>query len=108
MQSALRNDQFPRIEFTLTDMTFKGPHEAGKPFAFDTSGDLEIAGVTNKVSFPVTIEVVDGKKIKVNASVPLKMTDFKIDPPAPNIGLGLMKCADAVTIVLDWTLMERK
>ena len=33
-------------------MTFKGPHAAGKPFEFDTTGQLAIAGVTNKVSFP--------------------------------------------------------
>ena len=108
MQNTLKADDFGRIEYTLTEMTFKGPHEAGKPFNFDTTGDLSIAGVTNKVSFPVTIEVVDTNKIKVNATVPLKMTSFHIDPPAPNIGLGLMRCGDGITIIIDWTLMERK
>ena len=63
--------------------------------------------MTNKVSFPVTIELVETNKIKVNATVPLKMTAFKIDPPAPNIGLGLMRCGDDIKIIIDWTLKER-
>ena len=108
MWEHLKEDQFGRIEYSLTDMTFKGPHEAGKPFQFDTTGELSIAGITNKVSFPVTIELVETNKIKVNATVPLKMTTFHVDPPAPNIGLGLMRCGDDIKIIIDWTLMERK
>jgi len=107
MQEHLKADQFGRIEYSLTAMTFKGPHDPGKPFAFDTTGNLSIAGVTNKVSFPVTIEVLDAGKIKVSAAVPLKMTAFHVDPPAPNIGLGLMRCGDDIKIIIDWTLKER-
>ena len=108
MQDALRANDFRTIDYRLTEMTFKGPHAAGTPFSLDTAGDLAIGGVTNKVSFPVSIEVVEAGKIKVNATVPLKMTDYKVDPPAPNIGLGLMKCRDDVKIIIDWTLKERK
>jgi polyisoprenoid-binding protein YceI len=76
MQEHLKADQFSQIEYHLTEMTFKGPHTPGKPFAFDTTGNLSIAGVTNKVSFPVTLELLDAGKIKVSATVPLKMTAF--------------------------------
>jgi polyisoprenoid-binding protein YceI len=107
MQEHLKADQFSQIQYHLTGMTFKGPHAPGKTFAFDTTGDLAIAGVTNKVSFPVTIEVLDAGKIKVNAAVPLKMTAFHVDPPAPNIGLGLMRCGDDIKVIIDWTLKER-
>lgn len=108
MQDALRADNSRVIEYKLSEMTFKGPHTAGTPFNFDTTGDLAIAGVTNKVSFPVTVEVVEPGKIRVDATVPLKMTSYKVDPPAPNIGLGLMKCRDDVKIIIDWTLKVRK
>jgi len=107
MQNALKADDFGRIEYTLTEMTFKGPHAAGQPFEFDTTGELSIAGVTNKVSFPVTIAPVDSKKIKVKAVVPLKMTSYKIDPPAPKIAAGLFRTGDDIKITIDWTLMER-
>ncbi|MGD0813193.1 MAG: YceI family protein [Verrucomicrobiota bacterium] len=108
MQKALLAEQHSRIEYSLTEMTFKEPHAPGTPFAFDTTGDLSIAGVTNKVSFPVSIESLDADRIKVNATVPLKMTAFHVDPPAPNIGAGLMRCGDDVKIIIDWTLKERK
>ena len=54
---------FPRIEYTLKELTFKGPHTAGQPFTFDADGELTIAGATKRVSFPVTIEPLDGGKI---------------------------------------------
>jgi polyisoprenoid-binding protein YceI len=108
MQEHMKADQFHIIEYNLTGMTFKGPHAPGKPFAFDTTGNLAIAGVTNKVSFPVTIEALDAGKIKVSAAVPLKMTVFHVDPPAPNImGVGVMHCGDDIKIIIDWTLKER-
>ena len=107
MQEALKADRFSYIEYNLTEMTFKGPHEPGQPFVFDTTGNLAIAGVTNKVSFPASIAVLEGGLIKVSAAVPLKMTAFKVDPPAPNIGLGLMRCGDGVKIIIDWTLKGR-
>jgi polyisoprenoid-binding protein YceI len=108
MQKALKADQFSLIQYNLTEMTFKGPHEAGKPFNFDATGKLAIAGVTNDVTFPVSIDASEAGKLKVSATVPLKMTDYKVDPPAPNIGLGLMKCGDDIKIIIDWTLKKRE
>ena len=108
MQKNMKAADFPRIEFILTEMTFKGPHAAGKPFDMDTKGDLVIAGKTNQVSFPVTIEPMDGGTIKVNGTTSVKMSDYGVDPPAPNFGLGMMKCGDGVKISFDWTLKQKK
>jgi hypothetical protein len=108
MQKSMKADEFRTIGYTLTEMTFKGPHAAGKPFDFDTKGELVIAGKTNQVSFPVTIEPLDGGKIRVIGTTPVKMTDYGLTPPAPNFGLGMMKCGDAVTITFDWVLREKK
>jgi polyisoprenoid-binding protein YceI len=107
MQKAMKASDFPSIEFTLKEMTFKGPHAAGKPFDLNVVGDLVIAGATNKVSFPGTIEPLDGGKIKVSGTAPVKMTDYGVTPPAPNFGLGMMKCGDDVKIIFDWTLKEK-
>jgi len=106
MQKAMKASDFPKIIYLLKEMTFKGPHAAGQPFKFDTSGDLSFAGRTNKVSFPITIDPSDGK-IKVSGTAPLKMTAFGVEPPAPNFGLGLMKCGDDVKILFDWTLKNK-
>jgi hypothetical protein len=103
-QEALKEKTNPRITYTLNEMKLKSGHVAGKPFEFDTTGELQIAGVTNKVAMPVTIESLEGGKLKIAGVAPLKMTDFKIDPPAPNIGMGLMKCKDEVKVTFEWTL----
>jgi polyisoprenoid-binding protein YceI len=105
MQDAMRATNFPRIIFHATELKLKLPHAAGQPFTFDAKGTLAIAGVTNNVPFPVTIVPLGKDAIKITGVAPLKMTAFKIDPPAPNIGLGLMKCGDDVKILFDWTLL---
>jgi polyisoprenoid-binding protein YceI len=107
MQKEMKDEQFKTIIFTLSELNFKGPHAAGKPFDFETKGDLCIAGVTNKVSFPVTIECLEGGKIKVSGTAPVKMTAYGMTPPAPNFGLGMMKCGDDVKVIFEWTLQKR-
>ncbi len=107
MQDAMKEAQFPRIEFILTDMTFKGPHAAGKPFDFNIAGDLVISGVTNKATFPITIECLDAGQLKVSGAAPVKMPDYGITPPAPSFGLGLMKTGPDVKIIFDWALHKR-
>jgi polyisoprenoid-binding protein YceI len=108
MQKTMKATDFPRIEYTLKELTFKGPHAAGEAFHFDADGELTIAGATNKVNFPVTIEPLDGGKIKITGTAAVKMTAYGVEPPAPNFGLGLMKCGDDVKIIFDWTLKEKK
>jgi YceI-like protein len=107
MQKNMKADNFPLIQYTLTDMTFKAPHAAGQPFNFDAKGDLVIAGKTNKVSFPVVLEPLEQGKIKVTGATSVKMTDYGVDPPTPNFGLGIMKCGDDVKISINWTLKEK-
>jgi polyisoprenoid-binding protein YceI len=108
MQKNMKASDFPRIEYTLKELTFKGPHEAGQPFTFVAAGELLIAGVTKNVNFPVTIEPLEGGKIKITGTAAVKMTAFGVEPPAPNFGLGLMKCGDDVKILFDWTLKGKK
>jgi len=107
-QEALKETQFPQIVYTLDELKLKDGHVAGQPFEFESHGELSISGVTNKISMPVTIVTNSSnpKKILLSGSIPLKMTTFGITPPAPNIGLGLMKCADDVEIEFAWSLMQ--
>jgi polyisoprenoid-binding protein YceI len=107
MQDALKAKDFPKIECYITELTAK-EHTAGKPFDFDATGELAIAGKTNKVTFPVTIDVPEKDKLKISGTAPLKMTEYGITPPAPSFGLGLMKCGDEVKIAFEWTVAKTK
>ena len=105
MQDAMKEKEFPRILYHVTELKLKAPHVAGQPFEFDARGDLAIAGVTNKVEFPVTIQPADNNKIKISGAAKLKMTDYKIEPPHPSIvGIGPLKCGDEVKVLFEWTL----
>jgi hypothetical protein len=35
------------------------------------------------------------------------MTDFKIDPPAPKIALGMIKTGDDVKLIFEWMVAQK-
>jgi polyisoprenoid-binding protein YceI len=98
-------DKFQRVTFHLTDLALK---EAAKsketPYTYDATGELAVAGVTNKISLPVNVLPLGDKKFKISGTVAIKMTDYKIDPPAPKIALGMIKTGDDVKLLFDWSL----
>jgi hypothetical protein len=99
----------PKILYHLTELTLK---EAAKskdaPNVFEAKGDLVVAGVTNKSTMTVNITPLADKKLKVAGSTAIKMTDFKIEPPAPKIALGLIKTGDDVKLIFEWILAPAK
>ena len=46
-------------------------------------------------------------KLKVIGTTALKMTDFGISPPAPDIGLGLIKTGDDVKLTFEWVTEQK-
>lgn len=108
MQQAMNEKAHPKIQFRLTEMKFKSPHAAATPFAFDAKGELIINGVTNVIAMPVTIANASADKLKVAGKIALKMTDYKVKPPAPDIGLGLITTGDEVKISIEWLVAKAK
>ena len=102
MHAAMKQPQHPRIEYRLTELTLKEtPKSANGPITFDSTGQLTVAGVTNKVSFPVTM-TREGQTMKTVGSTSVKMTSFGIQPPAPKVALGLISTGDDVKITFEW------
>jgi hypothetical protein len=60
------------------------------------------------IVWAVSIESVDKTRLKVVGKIPLKMTDYKVKPPAPDIGLGLIKTGDDITISIEWLVAQPK
>lgn len=102
MYQAMKQPQFPKIEYRLTELTLKEtPKSANGPFNFESKGDLTVAGVTNKVSFPVTMTRTD-KTMKTTGATTVKMTSFGITPPALDLLIGAIRTGDDVKITFDW------
>ena len=108
MYEKLKMQEAPKIIFHLTELTLKEPAK-GKddPYVFEAKGDLAVAGVTNSISMPVNVLPLGDKKLKISGTVSVKMTDFKIEPPAPKIALGMIKTGDDVKLIFEWMLQQR-
>jgi polyisoprenoid-binding protein YceI len=105
-------DKFPKITYHLTDLELKEvPKDKAGAYVFDSKGELAVAGVTNKISMPVSVTPLGAEKenrIKITGTVSLKMTDFKITPPAPAIAGGLIKTGDEVKLIFEWQVAPKK
>jgi len=86
-------------------MVLKEPHAAGTPLEFSTTGNLMVAGVTNKITMPVRIENAEKANLKVTGSVPLKMTDYKVKPP---VKLGVFQTTNEITVSFEWVIVPPK
>jgi len=108
MQDHLNMEQYPRIEYRLTELKPRSAAGAAGPLKFDAVGILTVSGTTQTIIMPVTIERLDRTKLKVVGSMPLKMTDFDVTPPAPRIlGMPTIKTGDDIKISFEW-LVEQK
>ena len=103
MHELLKQTNFPKIVFRINELVLKeAPKDKVGPHVFDSKGDLAVAGVTNNVAFPVSVFVLPEKKLRITGVVPLKMTQFGINPS--NI---LLKTGDDITIKFEWMVKQQ-
>jgi hypothetical protein len=108
MYEHLKAQENPKIAFHLTDLTLKESAKSkDAPYVCEAKGELVVGGVTNSITMPVNILPLGDKKLKVSGSVTVKMTDFKIEPPAPKIAMGMIKTGDEVKLIFDWMVAQR-
>jgi polyisoprenoid-binding protein YceI len=108
MQEHMKADQFPRIDYELTEMNLtKAPASATDPLIFDTTGKLTISGVTRTNVMQVTCDRSEANKLKFKSVANIKMTDYGIKPPAPALALGLIKTADDVKVTIEWVTAQK-
>jgi hypothetical protein len=108
MYAKLKAPDNPRIRYRLTHLKLIAtPKGQGEPFRFECDGELAVAGVTNQITMPINILRLDGQRLRIWGNIALRMTDFRIEPPAPKIALGVVKTGDEVKISFDWTVAAR-
>ncbi|NWF83520.1 MAG: YceI family protein [Bryobacteraceae bacterium] len=103
MQEAMNAKEHKDITYKLKEMVVKGEVPAsGTPVKFDTKGELTVNGVTQPCNMEVTMERVDDSRVKFIGTQKLKMTDFKITPPAPSLAGGAITTGDDITVKFEW------
>ena len=98
----MEEPKFKRMEYKLTELKPKGEVKAGE-CEFDAVGTLTVHGVSKSITMPVTIEKVEGNKVKVAGSTSIKMSDFGVTPPNPDIGVAKITTGDEIKISFEWT-----
>lgn len=107
MYKAMNASRHPHVTFVLAEAR---PVDASEPsngaaVTWHATGELTIAGTTRSIDLTLTVEPMDGDRLKINVEKPLKMTDFKIDPPTAMLGMARAK--DDVTVTATWILQRR-
>lgn len=101
LYKALKADKSTTISYIMGSFTV-APGATAESFTVKAPGSLTIAGAQRAVTVEVkAVRQPDGT-IKATGRVPLKMTDFGIEPPTAMF--GAMKTKNDITVVLDLTL----
>lgn len=98
---ALKADAYPNITYTLVSTS--NVKTSGNNSTLTATGDLTIAGKTNRVSFPIKA-VVSGNKVTFTGATKFKMSAFGIKPPTAL--MGTIKTGDEITIVINTTFTK--
>lgn len=109
MYDTMKQKDHPKITYKLQSLTLKETPKPGQPMVFDSVGTLNVAGTMTTNAIQVTMEPQDnGEKIIVKGNTTMKMTDFGMKPPAPAVGLGLIKTGDEVKVSFEWITAKAK
>jgi len=108
MQEHMKAAENKSIIYRVLEMVPKAGG-AGAAVNFEAKGALTVAGITKTNSMQVAIERVAPTQLKVSGTIPLKMTDFGIKPPAPEIlGMSVIKTDDNVKLTFEWLTEQAK
>jgi len=99
MHAAMNAAKHPKIEFTLSEITVKAAK--GTLSQCESKGTLKINGKPQPISMPITVSRAGGK-LTVKGVTTVKMTDFGIEPPSPNLPSGKIVTKDEVKITFSW------
>ena len=98
---ALNAEKYPDIIYTL--ISTSNTKTSGNISTLTATGNLTVAGKTNKITFPVKA-AVNGNKVIFTGAIKFKMTAFGVKPPTAL--LGTIKTGDEVTIVINTTFSK--
>lgn len=105
MHAKLKAAETPQIRYRLTNLKLNATQKISEEACrFECKGELAVAGVTNQITVPINVLRLDGQRLRIWGNTALRMTDFRIEPPAPKIALGVVKTGDEVKISFEWVV----
>lgn len=104
LYKALKADGSPNISYILA--TFEAvPGDEADTFTLHTAGTLSVAGVENKITMDVTATRLPDGSVRATGVVPIKMTDYGVQPPTAIF--GRLKTGNEVKVNFELTVGAR-
>lgn len=103
MRTALKADRYPVIEFRFKELRGHIEHDLDRNvYEARIAGEITLAGARRDVEILVTAQRIDRERFRLQAELPLRMTDFGIAPPA--VLFGVIKVRDELYVRFDLML----
>jgi hypothetical protein len=101
MRKALRAAQYPEIGYRFVRLSEARYAPAGSvpAFALRVEGEITLAGASRPVTLDVTATQLAPHRYRLRGGLPLRMTDFGIEPPVAL--LGLIRARDELWVSVD-------
>jgi len=105
MHRTLRAQEHPKIIFRLSGLTATSTEPSTDTRRkFESTRELVIGGVTNRVSMPVLVEALPGGALKISVKAEVKQSDFNLRP-RPRMESWVDN--DTVKIQCEWRVAEK-
>ncbi|HEY2323961.1 MAG TPA: YceI family protein [Thermoanaerobaculia bacterium] len=103
LNHALRAQQYPRIEFQLDGVRDAIEHDIDQHlYRTSVGGHLVLAGTTRDIVVRVTAERLSRRQFRIHAELPVRMTQFRIEPPRALF--GMIQAHDELVVTFDLIL----
>lgn len=103
---ALRAEANPSIEFRLAGLVGGVVHDIdAHTYGARVSGTLSLAGVQRNVSVAVTARRTARNRFRIEARLPMRMSDFQIAPPEAMF--GIIRARDDLVVLFELYLEAR-
>jgi len=106
MYSQMNETNAPRILFHFSDLVLTNlPSTKNIPYRFHTRSELVLAGVTNRISMPVSVMPLAGDRLQISGKTFVKLADMGMQA-SREVSL-FVKNGDEIQLSFDW-LVGRK
>lgn len=103
LRRALLAGRFPSIEFRFTDLRGAIEHDIDRNvYSATVTGELSMAGARKQIELRVVAERIARDRFRIQAVLPLRMTDFGVRPPSALF--GMVKAHDDLIVRFDLIL----
>lgn len=96
LYETLLSNRHPYISFEYINTESMTYSDEMDTYDLMVNGALTVAGHTNKITFPLTAELLEDGTIRAIGQTDLKMTAYNVEPPSAL--LGLVRVNDELTV----------